>query len=194
MKSARLLFCFFVILALMITPIMPAMPAVHADNPPATPFPLYEFATLSNGTQIAFIPGQTAGSYTLVAGKQFFAVSPAGSVPTPEPLTGLAANARDWVSLIPVTNRSQAKTLGDAFAAVSAQIAAGTLKTADAVTAASKEANRAALGDAGATAWMPWFNQLQTYLAAEAKAGRLTKPEELQAAWSEISKGLRAVQ
>jgi hypothetical protein len=77
---------------------------------------------------------------------------------------------------------------------VAAQIAAGTLKTPEAVQAASREANKAALGNDGATAWLPWFEKLQAFLAEEAKAGRMKDVSEIRAKWLDIAKGLGAVQ
>jgi hypothetical protein len=163
--------------------------------------PVNAFYDGPGGVKFAFTQGP-AGSYTLIWGSQFYTVTSAdqpvppgpGPEPQPDPLSGLAKDARDWASVVSVANRPLAKPLADAFEAIAAQIAAGTLATPETVQAASKLANRAALGDAGATAWMPWFEKLQVFLAAETKAGRMANVADIRTKWLDIAKGLRAVQ
>ena len=115
--------------------------------------------------------------------------------PTPDPLTGLALLAYDWaLSETPTVKRVEYATgLAGSFSGMAAKIAAGTVSKPQDIIDQTTAANRAAIGETGRAAWLPWFERLRVYLNAESKAGRLVTPEHYAAAWRQIAKGLEAV-
>ena len=115
--------------------------------------------------------------------------------PTPDPLTGLAKMAYDWaVAVTPDAKRKEYGTaLSVSFSGMAAKIAAGAVSKPQEIIDQTTAANRAAVGEAGRAAWLPWFEKLRVYLNSESKAGRLVTPEHYTVAWREIAKGLEAV-
>jgi len=113
----------------------------------------------------------------------------------PDPLTGLALLAYDWaLSETPAVKRVEYATgLAGSFGAMAAKIAAGAVSKPQEIIDQTTAANRAAVGEAGRAAWLPWFEKLRVYLNSESKAGRLVTPEHYTVAWREIAKGLEAV-
>lgn len=108
--------------------------------------------------------------------------------PTPAPLSAIAEAVRVAATSAPAAQR---EAVAASFDGVSAQIAAGTLKDAAAIIAATREANQKAVGDAKES-WLPFFEVVRKLLNDEASAGRLATPEAHQATWDQISIGVRA--
>ncbi len=113
----------------------------------------------------------------------------------PSPLTGLSKLVYDWA----LTETPQAKrvvyasALSRSYDGMAAKIAAGAVKTPQDIIDQTTAANRAAIGEAGRTAWLPFFQQLRVHCNTASKAGLLVTPEHHAAAWRQIAKGLEAV-
>jgi hypothetical protein len=116
--------------------------------------------------------------------------------PTPPPgppLSPLATQVRDWATtLVPTTARVKCESVAQSLEAISSQMAAGTLTEPAKIIAATRDANKAAVGELR-DAWLTFFEEVRKYLNAEAAAGRLATLERHQAIWKDLSTGLRAV-
>lgn len=131
-------------------------------------------------------------------------VPPAPNPPTPTPpvpapdtvpdgVFRIAKLAFDLAQLVDSTNRvGQAHALADAADAVTASIAAGTLKKPQEILRAILAANNAALGSA-MLAWTPWGTAIGLKLQELYKAGRLAQTGDWAVCLREIAIGLRAV-
>lgn len=108
--------------------------------------------------------------------------------PTPAPLSAIAEAAKAAALSAPAAQR---EAVAASFDTVASQIAAGTLKDAEAIIAATRDANQKAVGDLK-DAWLPFFEAIRKVLNDEASAGRLATPEAHQAAWEQIAIGVRA--
>lgn len=203
MKPTRLLFACIALLAVLFVAVAASGPAakIHAAETTLPTYTWYDYGP--DGLKMAFIPGPQSGSYTMIAGTQFYTVTSAGqpgptppTPPVPQPLTGLAKQVYDWATeLGPKDIRAaDAKALAKAMEATAAQIGAGAIKTKDEIIQATAAANRAAIGENRRTVWLPFFTKLMAYLDAESTAGRLTATDQYAAAWRDIAKGLEAVQ
>lgn len=111
--------------------------------------------------------------------------------PTP-PLSPLAQQFRDWaIKLVPPSALLKCEAVAQSLDAVNAQMAAGTLREPARIIAATKDGNSAAVGELR-DAWLPFFEQLRTYLNAESAAGRLATVAQHQVVWKDLATGLRA--
>lgn len=116
--------------------------------------------------------------------------------PTPQPLPDgrykLAEAARGWAASIPEPAREKATALAGAIDATAAQIAAGVLKDFEAINAAAKSANNAALGS-DRPAWEPFFQALDKRLGELWDAGQVSDVADMADVFRETATGLRAV-
>lgn len=115
--------------------------------------------------------------------------------PQPQPLPDgrykLAEAARDWAESIPQPARGKAAALAGALDATAAQIAAGVLRDFEAVNAAAKSANNAALGS-DRPAWEPFFQSLDKRLGELWDAGQVSDVADMADVFRETATGLRA--
>jgi hypothetical protein len=86
--------------------------------------------------------------------------------------------------------KDEADKLAGSFEGVAAQIAADVLQEAEDIIKATSDANKQALGDS-LSDWLPVLRELQTTMKTLAGQGKLTTPDQHQALWGEIAKGLR---
>ena len=103
------------------------------------------------------------------------------------------ASLDKWVSYWCSVNslpKDEAEKLAGSFEGVAAQIAADVLQEAGDIIKATSEANKQALGDS-LSDWLPVLRELQTTMKTLAGQGKLTTPDQHQALWGEIAKGLR---
>lgn len=98
----------------------------------------------------------------------------------------------EWLKLVPGEKskvKDETQALAKAFRSVQTQIAAGVLKDANSIIAATAVANRSALGDR-ASAWKPFFVELEKALNAKRDAGELATAADHQREWSALAKEL----
>ena len=105
--------------------------------------------------------------------------------------TGFVAQVLDWTNLVASPNKAaEAGALADSFAAIKAQVVAGTLKNASEISTATRDANRAALKDS-LVKWLPFLEKLQAELKSQALAGTLVTPADHARVWQQVVEGLR---
>jgi subtilisin family serine protease len=163
---------------------------------PATP----NFLVIDGGKRAVFsAPGGTYRFY--VAGAQgdridaeFRTVNVVGGGVTPDPVgpTPEVPKVIEWIKLVPGEKalvKEETQALAKAFRSVQAQIAAGVLRDPNSIIAATAVANRGSLGDR-ATAWKPFFIELEKSLNAKRDAGELATAEDHQREWSALAKEL----
>jgi hypothetical protein len=111
-----------------------------------------------------------------------------GAPGPPPPPASLASLVRTWRQRVasPAVS-AEAERLALSFESVAAQIAAGTIKTSEAVIQATASANQAALGTSR-EAWRPFFESLRVELNRREESGPLDYP----VLWREIAGGLRS--
>lgn len=105
----------------------------------------------------------------------------------------VTASLDKWVSYWCSVNalpKDEAGKLAGSFESVAAQIAADVLQEAEDIIKATSDANKQALGDSLSN-WLPVLRELQTTMKTLAGQGKLTTPDQHQALWGEIAKGLR---
>lgn len=107
-------------------------------------------------------------------------------VPVPVPTKTLADLVDGWADAVSGTNKDERDRLANSFESVAAQIAAGVLKDPDAVIAATKASNGAALATRLAS-WASFSAELGKHLNALAAKGEL----DHAVLWREIAEGLR---
>jgi hypothetical protein len=115
--------------------------------------------------------------------------------PAPAGRFGLAAAARDAALLVaqPPEHRALvARALANGYRSVASQAAAGALPSPEAVLAATRETNRAVLGN-NLDAWKVALDALKTRIDALAGERRLATSSDLGDAWREIAEGLDLV-
>jgi hypothetical protein len=182
-----------VTLAALVVPV-----AAPAAEPQAPAIELYKFFDTEVG-KIAFLPGDQAGSYRVVLAERFWSLSPLGSQPsTPENLSGLAKDTRDWATqLVPADGRAaEAKRLAAGYRSVGERAAKGEFSSLIEVQQAQAIENRKALGipledtqTGKASRWYPvilkWAEYLKSHPPADAKA--------MSPISADIAKGLEAV-
>lgn len=117
--------------------------------------------------------------------------NPPAPVPLPDGKYKLAAQAREWVALVPVEHRGKAKDLANSFRGIASAIAAGGVKKPEDILAQTKASNNAALGSS-MDAWKPFGAKLQAALEAIDSSGNLIPPDDYKTAWNEIATGLEA--
>ena len=113
--------------------------------------------------------------------------------PEPQPTPskyGLVEVARGAVALVPAESRGKSAALADAFDSVASQIAAGALRTVEAIIDSNRIQSKAALGD-DYDAWKPATTTISKAVGELAADGKLKTLEQHQEAWEEIAKGLR---
>jgi len=116
-----------------------------------------------------------------------------GNEPPIIPRPDVNASSDKWVAYWCAVNRlpkDEAENLAGSFESVAAQIAADVLQEVDDIIAATSNANKQALGDS-LPAWLPVLRELQTTMKTLAGQGKLETPDQHQALWGEIAKGLR---
>jgi len=162
---------------------------------PATP----NFLAIDGGRRAVFTSPE-AGSWTFVLaasdGQELVQTthavtvsgpSPPGPIPPPGP-DSLAQRVRGWRARVTsATAAAEAERLAYSFESIAAQIAAGALKTPEAVIQATMIGNQGALGPA-IDAWRPFFESLRAELNRREEAG----PLDYAALWREIAGGLRS--
>ncbi|GMU26110.1 MAG: hypothetical protein AMXMBFR16_10150 [Candidatus Uhrbacteria bacterium] len=105
--------------------------------------------------------------------------------------TGFVAQVLDWTNLVASPNKAaESAALADSFAAIKAQVVAGTLKNASEIATATRDANRLALKDS-LVKWLPFLEKLQAELKAQALAGTLVTPADHARVWQQVVDGLR---
>lgn len=110
-------------------------------------------------------------------------------IPRPDVNAGIDQWTSHWCS-INKRPKDEAEKLAGSFEGVAAQIAAGVLQKADDIIKATSNANRMALGNS-LSEWVPVLQELQTTMKTLAGQGKLSTPDQHQALWGEIAKGLR---
>lgn len=110
-------------------------------------------------------------------------------IPQPDVNAGIDKWIPYWCS-INKRPKDETEKLAGSFESVAAQIAAGILQKTDDIIKATADANRRALGDS-LLEWVPVLQELQTTMKTLAGQGKLSTPDQHQALWGEIAKGLR---
>lgn len=114
-------------------------------------------------------------------------------MPTPEPLTGFAADVAAWANAVQSPGKVQeAKRLADACEATASAIAAGAHAGPAAILAAIRAANNAALGES-IKAWSTFGTKYGSELGVKYAAGELSTNDKWAALLNETAKGLRGV-
>jgi hypothetical protein len=164
-----------------------------------------DFEVYDDGRKVVFSSG-TPGEYTFIVAcandndvdvkvltirvGEGVAPNPPSPPNPPAPSAGLQGKVVEWAGLVTSPNKkAEAKKLAESFANVQVAIADGRLSTADEIIAATKDANREALGNSLAV-WVPFLEKLQKEMQAQAEAGLLVTLEQHAKIWSEISAGL----
>jgi hypothetical protein len=86
--------------------------------------------------------------------------------------------------------QDETERLAASFESIAAQIASGVLQKADDIIKATADVNREALGES-LSDWLPVLRELQIAMQRLAGQGQLSNPDQHQALWLEIAKGLR---
>lgn len=163
---------------------------------PATP----NFLAIDGGRRAVFTSPQ-AGSWTFVLaasdGQELIQTthavtvtgpSPPGPTPPPPGPASLLQLVRGWRARVTsATSAAEAQRLAYSFESLAAQIAAGALKTPEAVIQATMIGNQGALGPA-MDSWRPFFESLRVELNRREEAA----PLDYAALWREIAGGLRS--
>jgi len=152
-----------------------------------------DFESYADGRKAVF-SARAPGEYTFI-----IAAAKGGTVdvirhtvtikgPPKEPTTpDLAQWVPYWLYTMQL-DKDMALRLAESFEATSERITP--LSTPKGIIEATKEANRAALGDS-ITEWTPLLKKIQSSLINMAKRGELTTPAEHKAVWNAIATGLR---
>jgi len=120
-------------------------------------------------------------------------VTPPGPPNPPAPSAGLSGKVVDWANLVTSPNKkAEAQKLAESFTKVRQDIVNGQLATAEQIIVATKDSNRAALGNSLAL-WVPFLEKLQKEMQLQAEAGVLVTPEQHAKVWGEIAAGLLTV-
>lgn len=103
------------------------------------------------------------------------------------------ASFDQWVSYwcsINKCSKNETEKLAGSFESIATQIAAGILQKVDDIIKTTAEANREALGES-LSDWLPVLQKFQATMKKLAEQGKLSTPDQHQALWAEIAKGLR---
>lgn len=118
-------------------------------------------------------------------------------IPTSPNLTGLAKSSYEWTSTViragaydDTKVKADAKKLADAFLKTADRIKTGELADANAIIAATKAENDASIENRNE--WLPWFTRMSEALRQGYSDQTIKTPEQFQAAWREIARGLQA--
>jgi len=106
---------------------------------------------------------------------------------------GVNADFSQWIIYWCAVNKcakNEAAALAVSFESVAAQINAGILQRADSIITTTAKANKAALGES-LLQWLPVLQELQSTMKTMASRGALSTPDQHQALWLTIAKGLR---
>lgn len=124
-------------------------------------------------------------------------VKPDPIIPSPvKPESEVSKKTLSWVKLVKTSAkykdanlRSDANAIADNFDKIASATAAGTLKGANAILKATKEANDSAVSNRDE--WLPFFNELSDFLQSANKSGTLKTDDQYASTWREIAKGIR---
>lgn len=116
----------------------------------------------------------------------------------PDPgLTGTAKAAFDWTSTVLRTNeytdakvKADAKKLSEVFLKVADRVKSGELTDVNAIIAATKAENDAAIENRNE--WLPWFTRMSDALRRGYADNSIKTPAQYEATWREIARGLAA--
>ncbi len=116
-----------------------------------------------------------------------------GPMPVPPaPVDPLAAAVRSWLSLVTSPAKAlEQKTLADNYAAMAAQVAAGTFQGPQSLVNATNKKNISTLGTEALKRWKPWGDKLAEHLAGRVKEEKLKTLSDYREVWKSIAKGLR---
>lgn len=151
--------------------------------------------------QRAVFSARKPGSYMFIIGCGYkgtvdvavHIVTVEGNDPPNIPRPDVNASLDKWVPYWCSVNtlpEDEAEKLAGSFESIAAQIAADVLQETDDIITATSNANKQVLGDS-LPAWLPVLRELQTTMKTLAGQGKLTTPDQHQALWGEIAKGLR---
>jgi hypothetical protein len=122
---------------------------------------------------------------------------PPGPDPLPPGRFNLAAQARDWTTLVKlpaVDRRRTAELVAGSFESVASAIAAGAMTKVGDALAKLVAANQSALSPSEYAAWKAdWNPKFQSAMTQLDDAGKLPALADVAAAFLEIAQGLRAV-
>lgn len=175
--------------------------ALPADLPTPTPYTL----TTHWGIPVLIVPaevlGGAKGDWCLVPVTDYWTVTPGKPKPpgpVVPPLTGLAADVRDWAANVESATRAQeAKALAAAYRQVAADIASTRLQTLGDVQKAQTEANKKALDTANKpelrALWLPVITKIAEAVIAKGLKTETDPAKPMEAISLDIAKGLEAV-
>lgn len=114
-------------------------------------------------------------------------------IPPVNPAAGLQGKIVSWATLVNSPNKkAEAAKLASSFASVQAEINSGQLDTIEEIISATKVANQSALGNS-LVLWVPFLENLQKEMRANAESGLLVTPAQHAQMWGEIAVGLTVV-
>lgn len=158
------------------------------------------FLVIENGKQAVF-SSEVGGDYLFIVGggghdgsvdvktHLIHVIGPDG--PVGPDVNTFAAKVAQWCEPVESpTKRDDALKLSQSFLSVSAIISSGVVTTPADMVEATKKSNQDALGDK-VDNWVPFLQQLQAELKAQAEAGKLPDPAAHAAAWKAIGEALR---
>ncbi len=115
--------------------------------------------------------------------------------PTDPGLTGVAKQSYEWTSAVIRASdytdakvKADAKKLATVFLDIAERIKKGELADANAIIAATKTANDAAIENRNE--WLPWFTRMSDLLRRGYGDNSIRTPAQFEATWREIARGL----
>ncbi len=123
---------------------------------------------------------------------------PAAATPIDSNQSSLAKRATDWTAAIvrsieypDAAVKADAQRLAKAFRTIADRIARNEFSDANAIIAATRAENQAALNNT-ISKWLPWFTQMSEAIRAGYNDGSIRTADQYSAAWLQIAKGLEA--
>lgn len=178
--------------------------------------PREDYLTWPDTTRVVLSSGTKSGSYVVILTASYVFLDgenvvqktaqaitmvqvgeATATLPADPGLTGTAKAAYDWTSTVLRTNeytdakvKADAKKLSEVFLKVADRVKKGELSDVNAIIAATKAENDAAIENRNE--WLPWFTRMSDALRRGYADNSIKTVEQYEATWREIARGLAA--